>query len=387
MNDLIVSARARRWISILSLLLLVALPPRSSGQQSPRSAKSPGDSATPPAAAKPFHEDLTALTLEHSTLVMERPVLAMRDDTPNKSFIREFYQVNWRPKDPFDLYVIRPRGVKNPPVILYLYSFPEDTDSFKNVDWCETAVRGGYAAVGFVGAVTAHRSRYRPPKEWFVSEMQEALASSTHDVQLILDHLATRGDLDMNHVAMLGTGSGGAIAVLASAVDPRISVVDLLGPWGDWPEWLAESKIVPDNERADYLKPEFLAKVAPLDPVVWLPKIKAKSVRIQDVRGNKSMPDKSQEKLESAAPDFALINEFGNGRSFLSVQAPITLFDWMKDQLKPDAKPQVAAEASQRIHFFPPVEAPPTDAWPNVANPQATKPLAPAKEKEKDSPR
>jgi hypothetical protein len=72
---------------------------------------------------------------------------------------------------------------------------------------------------------------------------------------------------------MFGQGSGGTIAILSASVDPRIKALDVLDPWGDWPDWLAKSPQVPDAERAAYLKPEFLAKVAPLDPVVWLPKL------------------------------------------------------------------------------------------------------------------
>src|SRR5262249_50075884 len=142
----------------------------------------------------PFLEDWTNLSLRNSTLKMTPPELADKRDVASEGFIRERFQVTWRPKDPFDLYVIRPRGVARPPVILYLYSFPEDTDQFKNDFWCETAVSGGYAAVGFVSAVTGHRMRYRLPKEWFVSEMQEALGSTVHDVELILDYLGTRKD-------------------------------------------------------------------------------------------------------------------------------------------------------------------------------------------------
>ncbi len=53
-------------------------------------------------------------------------------------------------------------------------------------------------------------------KEWFVSELQESLVESTHDVQMIINYLSTRGDLDMDRVGMFGQGSGGAIAILAA---------------------------------------------------------------------------------------------------------------------------------------------------------------------------
>src|SRR5215813_12465524 len=132
---------------------------------------------SPAAIAPSSQEDWTSLGLQTSSLTMKPPRLAYIDDVQGTGFIRERYEVTWRARDPFDLYVIRPRGVVHTPVILYLNSFPEDTDQFKDNTWCETVVSGGYTAIGFVGAITGHRNRYRFAKEWFVSEMQESLAS------------------------------------------------------------------------------------------------------------------------------------------------------------------------------------------------------------------
>ena len=378
--------KAFGWMIILGALAFTAR--GVFAQTSPaKSREGAGGQSSGARSSRP-QEDWTKLRVQDTSLRLKQPELAETDDVPNTGFIRERYQVTWRSGDPFDLYIIRPRGVEHAPAILYLYSFPEDTGQFKSNLWCETAVSGGYAAVGFVGAVTGHRTRYRLPKEWFVSEMQEALGSTVHDVQLILDYLETRKDLDASHVAMFGSGSGGTIAILASATDSRIRVVDLLGPWGDWPEWIAGTKIIPDDERSKYQKPEFLAKVAPLEPMAWLPKVKARALRIQDVRINKSMPDEAQKKLEGAAPDFAVLDEYGNGRAFMANQRPGDLFQWMKDRLKGDTQGLAATAKSDRVHFFPAVEAPPAENWPNAGPASAgkmssEKKSVPASEKEK----
>jgi len=75
---------------------------------------------------------------------------------------------------------------------------------------------------------------------------------------MILNYLEKRGDLDMDRVGMFGQGSGGAIAVLAAQADTRIKVLDLLNPWGDWPDWLKNSPHVPEDERAAYLNDHLL---------------------------------------------------------------------------------------------------------------------------------
>src|SRR5450755_998938 len=213
------------------------------------------------------HESWTSPALTDSHLMPVRALAALVDDRPK--YTAELLQVQWRWGDPLDLYVMKPKGVRKPPVILYLYGYPTGTDVFRNDDYEELVTRDGFAAVGFVSALTGHRYHDRPMKEWFVSELQECLSTSAHDVQLVLDYLATRGDLDMTRVGMFTQGSGASIGILASAVDPRIKVLDAVDPWGVWPIWMATSPFVPEDERPDYVKPEFLKKASTLEPADW----------------------------------------------------------------------------------------------------------------------
>lgn len=328
--------------------------PAAQSQESPSKAASPaavsplgGSSVVPDDP----HEDWTSIDIKPDELVATVPILGEKDDVPGTSFIRERYQMLWRSMDPLDVYVIRPRGVEKPPVILYLYSFPQDTDRFKDDRWCTSVTSNGFAAIGFVSHLTGHRVHDRPVKQWFISELQESLADSTHDVQMILNYVDTRTDLDSTRIGMFGVGSGGAIAILAAAADPRIKVLYLLSPWGDWPDWLAKSTIVPNQERAACLTPEFLAKAKPLDPVLWLPKLTAVRIRIQNVRGTSSVPDECQKKIEAAAPSEAIIDQFENGRAFIPVSIGGKVFDWIKDQLQPVPAPAIAAY-SPGVHYY-----------------------------------
>src|SRR6185312_2617327 len=159
-----------------------------------------------------------------------------------------------------------------------------DSNIFQNAYWCNQAKQNGLAIVGFGSALSWQRFHApRPMKQWFVSELPEALSTSTHDVQIILNYLNDRKDMDMDHVGIYGQCSGGAIAILAAAADSRITALDLINPWGDWPDWLQGSKQLPEEARATYLNPEFLQKVVTLDPVTYLPHLKLKSLRVQEV--------------------------------------------------------------------------------------------------------
>jgi len=300
-----------------------------------------------------YHEDFSSLSLQGSAFFPLAPALGQVENPPNFPFTRELWQLAWRPADPIDLYVFKPKGVAKPPVILYLYTSPGTTDRFKSDDWGGTVTANGFAAVGFLSAYTGHRLEMRAPTTTFFTDFQESLGATVHDVQLILDYLATRGDLDMTRVGMYGQGSGGTIAILTSAVDPRIKALDVLTPWGDWPDFFSQTRLIAKEDRARFSSPEFLAKVAPLEPLTWLPKVKARSVRIQNVRKSGPMPDASQERLEAAAPETAVINQYGDPAALVPHAANGVLFDWLRAQLQPDAKMQVALEKSERIHFYP----------------------------------
>ena len=309
-----------------------------------------------------YQEDFSSLSLKGSAFFPLPPVLGMTDDYPKNSFTRELWQLVWRPADPIDLYICKPRGVAKPPVILFLYSSPGTTDRFKSDDWCGATTAEGFAAVGFLSAYTGHRLEMRSPYSTFFTDFQESIGASVHDVQLILDYLATRKDLDTSRVGMFGQGSGGTIAILASAADARIKALDVLTPWGDWPAFFAQTKYVAADKREKFLSKEFQEKIAPLETITWLLKVKAKSVRIQDVRNSGPMPEASQEKLEAVASNATLINQYGDPAALVQHVSGGALFAWLREQLQPGVKPQVALEKSERIHFYPAAGANPLGA-------------------------
>ena len=291
-------------------------------------------------------EDWTSPALTISNLKPAQPLIGYRNDYPG--YTVELLQVQWRFGDPLDLYVMKPKGVKKPPVILYLYGYPSDTDRFKDESFQSTVTKDGFAAVGFVSALTGHRYHDRPMREWFISELQECLATSAHDVQMVLDYLAQRGDLDMTRVGMYAQGSGASIAILTSAVDPRIKVLDTIDPWGDWPTWMATSPFVPEEERAAYVKPEFLKKAAALEPVEWLPKIQAKKFRLQDALFDLKTPKPAKEKLRAAVPAGATLLIYKTPEELNTVVRKNQALEWIQHELRSLPDPETASSSTIR---------------------------------------
>ena len=187
--------------------------------------------------------------------------------------------------------------------------------------------------------LTGQRYHNVPMKEWFISDLEESLTGTTHDVQMVLNYLASRGDFDMTRVGMFGEGSGGTIALLAASVDPRIKAVDVLNPWGDWPSWLAASRIVPDSERADYLKPDFLASVAWLDPVVTFAKLRNLPLRLQqNLWDDSKTPGLSRQHIAAALPPTAQLAQYKDQQEYYEkVGNNGKMLDWMYEHLRSPA--------------------------------------------------
>jgi len=261
-------------------------------------------------------------------------------------FIRELVRVEWRVADPIDLWISRPKIKGKVPVILYLYSYSDSNERFHDDGWSKRATADGFAAVGLVSALSDYRYKNRPMKEWFVSQLPESLGGTVHDVQLILDYLASRGDMETDHVGMFGLGSGATIAILAASADSRIKTLDLLDPWGDWPAWLKESPVVPADERAKYLTPEFLKSVATLDPTAYLPQLRTPNVRLQQTWADPATPNLVKEKIAAAMPLRGTLAQYNSAQDLLKAWQQTGLSGWLKQQMRPEKKSSVVADGS-----------------------------------------
>ncbi len=275
-------------------------------------------------------ENWTDLSLKSQLLKAEKPLVGETDQCA--TFTRQIIEVRWRPNDPIYLYVLLPKLTPNPAVILYLNNYATDSQLFMDNDYGKLLTANGVAAVGFASALSGQRYHDRPMAEWFVSELPEVLAETVHDVQMILNYLADRRDVDMTRVGFVGDGSGGAIAVMAAATDSRIRAIDLLDPWGDWPDWFAKSSVVPGEERPSYLKPEFLSKAAPLDPVKWLPRLRI-PIRLQYLRKDGATPPEAAERMKLAAPAQTTFVPVDQALAEYRSAAGRKFFDWIKNEM------------------------------------------------------
>jgi X-Pro dipeptidyl-peptidase (S15 family) len=326
------------------LLALLGFPTAALAQQNSaangKEADKKSDVKAAPAPVKEV-ENWQVLTDIKTGLQPRPPFEVQQDEEPD--FVRELVRVQWRLGESIDLWIMRPKTTGKVPVVLYLYSYPGDSDLFRNDGWAKRATANGFAAVGFVSALTGARYHFRPMKQWFISELTESLGSSVHDVQLILNYLADRGDMDMDHVGMFGMGSGATIAVLAAQADPRIKTLDLLDPWGDWPDWLRDSPSVPENERPKYITPEFLKSVTMLDPVAYLPSLKTRGLRVQQNLSDPVTPQSAKQRIAASVPDPVQLVKYNNAADLMKAWQGTGLSGWIKQQMRSDMQNEAGA--------------------------------------------
>jgi hypothetical protein len=332
----------RRSICFLLLTLLATCFPISAQQDQTPNAKTAGPQ--PDKTKQTGNVNLPLSTENWKSLIdiktgLEPRVPAVVQSDERPEFVRDLIRVQWRALDYVDVWLIRPKVAgkvpEKSPVILYLYSYGDKDDRFRDIEWDKRATADGYAAVGFVSALTDYRFRMRPLSQWFVSELGESLGSTTHDVQLILNYLAQRGDIDMSRVGMFGLGSGGTIAILAAQADARITTIDVLNAWGDWPDWVRNSAILVPAERQKYQSTEFLQSVVTLDPVAYLPTLKTPNVRLQQILNDPVTPPAAKERISAAAPVRATVVKYRSDQDLYKSWQSAGLSGWIKQQLRP----------------------------------------------------
>ena len=87
-------------------------------------------------------EDFSTPALTSGTALGSIEALRLELDDDDAKFTREIVRVQWRSADPINLYIIKPAGVKTPPVILYLDDYPKETDEYYSREFCRLLTKG-----------------------------------------------------------------------------------------------------------------------------------------------------------------------------------------------------------------------------------------------------
>lgn len=133
---------------------------------------------------------------------------------------------------------------------------------------------------------------------------QEDPESIAHDVAAIeaevrmlrgaLTMLALRSEVNPENLAVVGHDFGGMYASVFWGVDHHVDALVVMAPTARWADWFYRYWQISDSE-ADYL-----AALAPLDPVTWLSEAEGRPVLLQFASNDQYVPESVADEITAA---------------------------------------------------------------------------------------
>ena len=110
---------------------------------------------------------------------------------------------------------------------------------------------------------------------------------------------------------------------------------------------MAKSKLVPENERTDLLKPQRLQALEPLDPIHWLSILNGRLLKLDEALYENNTPAEAKAKIEAALPAHALLVRYPTQADFdKNAIADGQLVRWLQSRIKDRILDRISASAS-----------------------------------------
>ena len=167
---------------------------------------------------------------------------------------------------------------------------------------------------------TYFRSRVRD--EDYARSVQQV-----RDLRRALDVLMAQPGVDRTRVAYVGHDFGAMYGTLAAAVDPRITHFVFMAGTASFSDWFLYGPKL-EGEARD----RFVAQLAPLDPVRWVPKLRG-PVLMQFADTDEHVSTARREQLAAAAPKGTEVRVYKAGHE-LSEESTRERLAWLAKVLR-----------------------------------------------------
>jgi dienelactone hydrolase len=167
--------------------------------------------------------------------------------------------------------------------------------------------------------------------KWFPTRVREddytRSVQQVRDLRRALDVLMAQPGIDPTRVGYVGHDFGAMYGTLAAAVDPRVTHFVFMAGTASFSDWfLYGPKMV--GEARD----RFVAQLAPLDPVLWVPKLRG-PVLMQFADTDEHVSTARRERLAAAAPKGAEVRVYKAGHE-LSEESTRERLAWLQKALR-----------------------------------------------------
>lgn len=169
-------------------------------------------------------------------------------------------------------------------------------------------------------------------ERWFPSRDSEKdydfSVQQAKELRHALDVLLAQPGVDKTHVALVGHDFGAMYGALAAAAEPRVTAFVCMAGTRSFTDWFL---FTPKREGA--AKDAFVARLAPLDPINYLPKISPRPILLQFGTKDQFVKNEAAAAMADAikGPKMVKTYEFEHE---LTYQARLDRVAWLKEQLK-----------------------------------------------------
>ena len=147
------------------------------------------------------------------------------------------------------------------------------------------------------------------------------------DLRRALDVLAAQPGIDRARFAYVGHDFGAMYGTIAAAVDPRVTHFVFMAATASFSDWFLYGPKLEGEARE-----RFIAELAPLDPVKWVPKVRG-PVLMQFADNDEHVSTARREQLAAAAPKGTDVRLYKAGHE-LNDTATSERLAWLRKTLR-----------------------------------------------------
>jgi cephalosporin-C deacetylase-like acetyl esterase len=148
------------------------------------------------------------------------------------------------------------------------------------------------------------------------------------ELRRALDVLVAQPGVDKTRVALVGHDFGAMYGALATAADPRVTAFVYMAGTSSFSDWFL---FAPKREGA--ARDAFVAKLAPLDPIKYLPKIAPRPVLLQFGTKDQFVKNEAAKAMADATTGPKTVRTYDFEHE-LTYKARLDRIAWLREQLK-----------------------------------------------------
>jgi pimeloyl-ACP methyl ester carboxylesterase len=268
-------------------------------------------SGAPPSALRPPSSSTLAVQLQPASVTVRQLSYAQPDGSRNAATL------------------VMPAGAASArkPAVLFLHWYEPPRPTSNRTEFLPDAIDLAQSGVVSLLVDTPWAA-----DDWFpkrnAARDYEFTVQMTANVRRAIDVLLAQSGIDTTRVALVGHDFGAMWGALAAAEDPRITHLVYMAGTRSFSDWYL---FTPKKEGAD--KEAFVAKMAPLDPIVALGRIAPRPVLLQFGTKDQFVKNDAAQAMADAVagPKTMKTYEFEHE---LTYQARLDRLAWLKEQFK-----------------------------------------------------